>query len=82
MRALALCLLLTGCAHTEVQFLAGPRVSEGDTEIAATISVLRKVGNHGRCGWVHNSEVFHGRPLNDDDELTFDHLACGWRWER
>lgn len=82
-RLVLLCVALSGCAHTEVTALMGPRqVNHDDTEFVLTLQIIERFGKrgHGACGYVHNSEVLHGVPFNDHDELTTDTLGCGVRF--
>jgi len=60
--------------------LAGPRWSEGERDIAVTILLLQRYGNHGVAGCAHNSLPSRGEPFNDRPEITFDHCGTGVRW--
>ena len=83
LRSLVLLLLacLSGCAHTEVTALFGPReVNHNDAQFSLTLEVIERFGKHGACGYAHDSEVFHGVPFNDHSETTFDQVGCGVRF--
>lgn len=79
--ALLLPVLCAGCAHTEVTALFGPRqVDRDNSDFSLTLQVIERFGKHGACGYVHDSEVFHGPPFNHHDELTTDQIGCGVRF--
>jgi hypothetical protein len=80
MRALALCLLLSGCATTpELTILVGPRWSEGRQDVAATFMLVQKAGKHAVLGGVHQSEPSRGKPFDSREEETSDMLGVGVR---
>lgn len=79
MRLAVLSLLLSGCS-AEVTLLVGPRFSEGDRELGATLMVLQPYGKRGISGCLHNSLPSRGEPFNDRPEFTFDHCGTGVRW--
>jgi hypothetical protein len=83
MRALLLTpLLLAGCATTpEVTTLLGPRyLNNGDQDVALTIMLIQRFGQHGVTGCVHTSEPTHGGPFRNDPEDTSDTCGLGLRW--
>ena len=73
---------VTGCTHTEVTVLFGPRTSEGETDLALTFQVLQQIGeSRVRCGYAHSSAIDKGEPFHPErEEITFDHLGCGLKW--
>lgn len=80
---LAATLLLSGCAYSpELTLLLGQKRIEGDVEVGVTATVLQRFGErgHGVCGLAHASDPQHGKPFNDDEEITFDLKGCGGRW--
>lgn len=80
--AALLTLLLAGCSYgPELTVLVGPKRVEYDRqEIGATLMLIQRFGKHGACGYVHGSDPGHGRPFNDEEEMTFDNAGCGARW--
>lgn len=80
--ALALSLLLAGCSHTEVTVLFGPRANGYYTELAGSLSVVRKLEGRKLCAYQHESEIRNGAPFNDIPEQTSDFLGCGIRWSK
>jgi len=83
MKALALALLLTGCATTpELTILAGKRRVESERDFAVTILLLQKFGKneHGVAGCAHQSEPGNGAPVNHDPEETSDLCGLGFRF--
>ena len=77
---LLLCVLLAGCARTEVTVLFGPRRVDGDTAPGAMLQVSRLFGRHGICAYVHQSDPTSGRPFNDRYDSNSDLGACGLTW--
>lgn len=76
-----LALLLVGCANTEVTAQVGPRFwNREDPEWALQLDISHRFGKHGICSYLHNSEIGHGPPFNDEFENTTDMFACGARW--
>lgn len=78
----ALAVALSGCAHTEVTLLFGPRTDGHYTELAGNLTVLRRMGGRKVCAWEHQSEVRNGPPLNNRPEIHTDMLGCGLRFSR
>lgn len=80
-RAVALALLLTGCAYSpELTVLVGPKRIEDNVEASVTLLLIQRFGEHGACGYGHSSEPSHGYPFNDEPEMVFDGAGCGVRW--
>lgn len=70
---------LSGCV--EVSALVGPRyANRQDPEIALNLEISKSLGKHGKCSYVHSSEIAHGAPFNSDDEIATETIACGARW--
>lgn len=61
--------------------LVGPRYDGESTELAVNLSVVKKTRGRMIFGYIHESEVSHGRPFNDELEQTSDMVAVGWRWD-
>lgn len=81
MRWLIVALVLTGCAYQpEVTVTLGPKRVEHVTEIGATLTIAQRFGRHGVCEYNHGSDPQHGSPLNNSEEMTWDHIGCGARW--
>lgn len=80
---LAAVLLLAGCAYSpEVTLLLGQKRIEQDTVFGGTIMFVQRFGDngHGVCGYAHSSDPQHGKPFNDDKEMTMDTSGCGFRF--
>lgn len=82
MRLIAFALLLCGCSHTEVTVLFGPRSNREYTELAGSLSIVRRLPGRKVCAYVHESEIRNGTPFNSRPEQTSDALMCGFRWSK
>lgn len=75
--------LLAGCATTtpEVTALLGPRrQNNGEQDVALTLMLIQRFGQHGVAGCLHQSEPTHGGPFRSDPEETFDTCGAGLRF--
>ena len=77
---LLLCVLLAGCARTEVTLLFGPRRVDGVMAPGAMLQVSQLFGRHGICSYVHESDPTSGKPFNDRYDPDSDLGACGLTW--
>lgn len=78
---LCLAVLLAGCAHSpELTVLVGPKRIEDDAQVGLTLMLTQRFGEHGACGYAHGSDPSHGKPFNDQEEITFDSVGCGARF--
>ena len=64
----------------EVTVLFGPRSNREYTEIAGSLTVVRRLEGRKVCAYVHESEIRNGYPFNDREEQTSDFAGCGIRW--
>lgn len=79
-RAALLALSLCGCSSMEVTVLFGPRSNREYTELAGSLTVVRRFEGRKVCAYVHESELRNGAPFNDRPEQTSDFAGCGIRW--
>lgn len=79
----ALVVALSGCSSMEVTVLFGPRSNRDYTELAGSLSVIRRLPGRKVCGYTHQSDVFSGEPFRPErPEVQTDMLGCGIRWSK